>query len=71
MRKKTHHVEVRSHERISPLFVESKRTARETGDEDDGRLLGVTSSLGPDLGAVRGSHIDGEGGGGERECGEK
>jgi len=71
IQKRAHHVEVRSHERIRPLFGESKRTAGEAGDEDDGGLFGVTGSLGPDLGTIRGGHVDSEGGCGERKSGEK
>jgi len=67
----THHIEVRGHVWISPLLVESKRTTRETGDEDDGGLAGVTSSLCPDLGAIRRCNVDGEGGGGERKYSEE
>ena len=69
--KLTHHIEVRGHEWIRPLLGESKRSAGETGDEDHGGLLGVASSLCPDLGAIRGGDIDRKGGSGERECGEK
>ena len=67
----TYHVEVRGHVRIGPLLVESKRTAGKTGNEDDSRLLGVTSGLSPDLGAIRRGHIDGKGGGGEGKSGKK
>ena len=66
-----YHVEVLGHARIRPLLVESERTAGETGDEDDGGLVGVTSGLRPDLCAIRRGNIDGEGGSGERESGEK
>ena len=68
--KLTHHVEVLVHEWIRPLLGECKRSAGETGDEDNGGLAGVTSSLRPDLGAIRRGNIYGKGGGGERESGE-
>ena len=66
-----YHVEVHVHEWIIPLLGESKRTAGETGDEDDDGPVGVTSSLCPYVGAVRRGDIDGKGGSNERECGEK
>ena len=71
VRKFAHHVEVRGHERIIPLFVESKRRAGETGDKNYGRSLGVTSSLCPDLSAVLRGNVDRKGGSGEGERGKK
>jgi len=65
------HVEFYVHEWIIPLLGESKRTAGETGDEDDDGPDDVTSSLCPYLGTIRRSDIDGKGGSNERECGEK
>ena len=62
-----HHVEVREHIRIIPLFIESERSAGETGDEDDSRLPGVTGGLCPDLGAIRRGNVDGKGRGSEGE----
>jgi len=53
------------------LLVESERTVGETGDENDGGLVGVTSGLCPDLCAIQRGDIDGKGGSGERERGEK
>ena len=66
-----HHVEVRGHEWIIPLLGESKRTAGETGDEDDDGPVRVTSGLCPDPGAIHRVDIDGKGGSSERESGEK
>ena len=66
-----YHIEVLGHGWIRPLLVESERAAGETGDEDDSRLVGVTSGLCPDVCAVRRGNIDGKGGSGERDSGEK
>jgi len=64
-------VEVHVHEWIIPLLGESKRAARETGDEDDSGPVGVAGSFCPDPGAIRRGDIDGKGGSSERVCGEK
>ena len=55
----TYHEEVRLHERVRPLFIESKGTARETGDEHDGGFVGGTRRLCPNLGTIGGSDVDG------------
>ena len=57
----TYHEEVGFHERAHPLFIENERGARETGDEHDCRFGRVAGRLCPNLGAVRGSYIDGHG----------
>ena len=62
----THHEEVGLHERVYPLFIKSEGGARETGDEHDDRFGRVTGRLCPNLGAVRGSYIDGHSGRGKR-----
>ena len=66
-----YHIEVLGHEWITPLLIESERSAGEPGDEDDSRLVWVTSGLCPDLGVVCRGNIDGQGVTCERECGEK
>jgi len=71
VQKATHHIEVRGHERIRPLLGERKRTTRETRNEDDGGLAGVTSGLCPDLGAIRRGNINRKGRSGKIEGGEK
>ena len=65
----TYHEEVGIHVRILPLFVEGKRTARETGDENDGRFGGVARRLRPDLGSIGGSDVDGHSERNERDEG--
>jgi hypothetical protein len=69
--KPTHHIEVLGHRWIRPLLRENEGSVGEPGDEDDGGLVGVTSGLCPDPDAIRSGNIDGKGGSGERECGEK
>jgi hypothetical protein len=69
--KPTHHVEVLGHQWIRPLLRENEGSAGEPGDEDDGRLVGVAGGLCPDPDAIRSGNIDGKGGSGERERGEK
>ena len=71
VQKLAHHVEVGKHVWIIPLLVESKRSTGEAGDENDGGVLGVTSSLRPDLGTVGRVNVDRERGNGERESSEK
>ena len=41
---------------ILKLLLERESSAREAGNEHDGRLCGVASSMGPDLGTVLGLH---------------
>jgi len=66
-----YHKEIGLHERVRPLFIESERTARETGNEHDGRFSGVTRGFCPNLGTVGGGDIDGHGGGDERDESEE